>query len=100
MKAEVKLVYKGKYKNNKEGGDFAYGTWPVAIVVGGKSVTYNIDVKPNQVKKETAITVNQTYQFQVKEHQANVYTFTPQETALYYVDYVENEDDSGSSCAY
>ncbi|GEM_PF-3205153 len=101
VKAEVKLVYKGKYKNNKEGGDFAYGTWPVAIVVGGKSVTYNIDVKPNQVKKETAITVNQTYQFQVKEHQANVYTFTPQETALYYVDYVENEDDeddSGSSC--
>ena len=98
VKAEIKLVYKGKYKNNKEGGNFAYGTWPVAIVVGSKSVSYNIDVKPNNVKKETAITVNQTYQFQTKEHQTNVYTFTPQETALYYVDYVENEDDSGSSC--
>ena len=98
VKAEINLIYKGKYKNNKEGGYFAYGTWPVAIVVGSKSVSYNIDVKPNNVKKETAITVNQTYQFQTKEHQTNVYTFTPQETALYYVDYVENEDDSGSSC--
>ena len=96
VKAEINLIYKGKYKNNKEGGYFAYGTWPVDIVLADQHISYNITVKPYQVKKETAIAVNQAYQFQLKEHQANVYTFTPQETALYYVDYVENEDDLGS----
>lgn len=94
----IKLVYKGKYRNNKANGYFAYGTWPVDIVLAGKHISYNVDIKRYDVKVCGKLNADQQYQFSLEEKQENVFTFTPTETAIYNLEFLKDDEESGSDC--
>ena len=94
----ITTEYRGNYRVVSENEKYyAYGTWRVEVKLAGATTSYNLVVKPYDVKQEGNITLGQLHQCVLKEHQVSKFNFTPTVTGIYGLRYMGTRSNYSAS---